>query len=63
MTAAIYIMFNTIVACCLLVIGWNGTTQGGGYLHYLCLIAGGMIFGHLATEILNYDETDDEGKN
>jgi hypothetical protein len=47
-------MLMTIVATAFIVFGFNGE---GGYIHRLALIAGGLYFGHLLTEALNYDET------
>ena len=50
----IYFMLMTAVAVAFLVFGFTGN----GYLHQLALIAGGLYFGHLLTEALNYDESD-----
>ena len=50
----IYFMLMTIVATAFIVFGFNGE---GGYIHRIALIAGGLYFGHLLTEALNYDET------
>lgn len=47
----IYFMLMTAVAVAFIVFGFTG----GGYLHQLSLIAGGLYFGHLLTEALNYD--------
>jgi len=53
----IYFMLMTIVATAFIVFGFNGE---GGYIHRLALIAGGLYFGHLLTEALNYDSTQTE---
>jgi len=50
-------MLMTIVATAFIVFGFNGE---GGYIHRLALIAGGLYFGHLLTEALNYDSTQTE---
>lgn len=50
----IYFILMTAVAVAFLVFGWTG----GGYIHKLSLIAGGLYFGHLITEALNYDGSD-----
>ena len=49
----IYFMAMTIIASSFIVFGFTGD----GYLHKLALIAGGLYFGNLVTEALNYDET------
>ena len=55
----IYFMLMTIVATAFIVFGFTGE---GGYIHRFALIAGGLYFGHLLTEALNYDSTQtDEG--
>ena len=51
----IYFVLMTIVATAFIVFGFNGE---GGYIHRFALIAGGLYFGHLLTEALNYDESD-----
>lgn len=48
----IYFMLMTAVAVAFIVFGWTGEW---GYIHRLSLIAGGLYFGHLLTEALNYD--------
>ena len=53
----IYFMLMTAVAVAFIAFGFTGN----GYLHQLSLIAGGLYFGHLLTEALNYDETTKEG--
>lgn len=47
----------TIIATAFIVFGFIGE----GYIHKVALIAGGLYFGHLLTEALNYDEADKEG--
>ena len=47
----IYFMLMTAVAVAFIAFGFTGN----GYLHQLSLIAGGLYFGHLLTEALNYD--------
>lgn len=49
----IYFMLMTMIASSFIVFGFTGD----GYLHKLALIAGGLYFGNLVTEALNYDET------
>jgi hypothetical protein len=44
----------TAVAVAFLVFGFDGD----GYIHKACLVLGGLYFGHLFTEALNYDESD-----
>jgi len=51
----IYFMLMTAVAVAFIVFGFTGN----GYLHQLALIAGGLYFGHLLTEALNYDSQGD----
>jgi len=53
----IYFMLMTIVATAFIVFGFDGE----GYIHKIALILGGLYFGHLITEALNYDETAKEG--
>ena len=50
----IYFMLMTAVAVAFLVFGFDGD----GYIHKACLVLGGLYFGHLFTEALNYDESD-----
>lgn len=55
----IYLVLMTAVAVAFIVFGWTGEW---GYLHRISLILGGLCFGHLLTEALNYDSTQtDEG--
>jgi hypothetical protein len=44
----------TIIATAFIVFGFTGD----GYMHNIALILGGLYFGHLITEALNYDESD-----
>jgi hypothetical protein len=53
----IYFMLMTAVSCAFTAIGFH--TEG--YISNFALIAGGLYFGHLFTEALNYDETAKEG--
>lgn len=48
----IYFVLMTIIATAFIVFGFTGE----GYIHKITLIAGGLYFGHLLTEALNYDE-------
>jgi hypothetical protein len=52
MTPMLYIL-SSFTACAFIWFGWNGE----GILHQLALIFGGLNFGHIITEALNYDET------
>jgi hypothetical protein len=52
MTERIFLVFNTLMACCFLAMGWGGH----GYLHYVCLIAAGALIGHLGTVIFKSEE-------
>jgi len=52
MTERIFLVFNTLMACCFLAMGWGGH----GYLHYVCLIAAGALIGHLGTVIFKGEE-------
>ena len=54
----IYFILMTAMTCAFIVFGWTGEW---GYLHRISLILGGLCFGHLFTEALNYDETAKEG--
>jgi hypothetical protein len=59
MTPMLYIL-GSILSCAFIFVGWNGE----GYLSNICLIMGGVYFGHLLTEALNYVErpfNDNEG--
>jgi len=47
-------MLMTIVACAFIVFGF----YTDGHIARCALIAGGLYFGHLLTEALNYDESD-----
>jgi hypothetical protein len=49
MTPLLYILFSLMSFACIMF-GWGGE----GYLHYASLILGGMFFGHVLTEALNY---------
>lgn len=56
MTPLLYIL-GTSLSVAFILFGWNGD----GILHQLCLILGGLYFGHILTEALNtttnYNET------
>ena len=52
MTPLLYIL-GTALAIAFTLFGWSGE----GILHKLALILGGLYFGHIITEALNYDET------
>lgn len=52
MTPFIYI-FGTALAIAFTLFGWDGE----GTIHKICLSAGGLYFGFILTEALNYDET------
>lgn len=41
----------TVIATAFIVFGFTGD----GYIHKVALIAGGLYFGHIITEALNYD--------
>lgn len=45
---------NTLMACAFFSIGFNGD----GLLHKLALIMGGVLIGHVLTEVLNMKEED-----
>jgi hypothetical protein len=47
----IYFVLMTIIATAFIVFGFTGD----GYISNFALIAGGLYFGHLLTEALNYD--------
>ena len=51
-----YYIGNVATACGLIFVGWGGE----GILHQLCLIMGGLNFGHTLTVALNYTETKGE---
>jgi hypothetical protein len=52
MMYALSFIFGAVTACALIAFGWNGE----GILHQLALIFGGLNFGHILTEALNYNE-------
>ena len=52
MTPLLYII-GTALAIAFTLFGWNGE----GILHKASLIIGGVYFGHILTEALNYNET------
>lgn len=52
MTPFLYIL-GTAVAITFTLFGW----VGDGIVHKLLLILGGLYFGFIITEALNYDET------
>jgi len=47
-----YWILNAVVMNAFLMLGWSG--DGG--LHHCALVAGGVVAGHLLTEMLNYTE-------
>jgi hypothetical protein len=47
MTPILYIA-GAVMASAFVFVGWGGS----GYLHHICLIMGGLYFGHLVTEAL-----------
>ena len=49
----IYFMLMTAVAVAFIVFGF----YADGHIARCALIVGGLYFGHLVTEALNYDET------
>ena len=51
-----YWILNAIVMNAFLMLGWSG--DGG--LHHCALVAGGIVAGHLLTEMLNYSEEEAE---
>jgi hypothetical protein len=51
MTPMLYIL-GTALAIAFTLFGWNGE----GILHKASLIIGGLYFGHILTEALNYVE-------
>lgn len=51
MTPMLYILGSILVSAFILF-GWNGE----GILHKASLIVGGIYFGHILTEALNYNE-------
>lgn len=52
MTPFLYII-ATAIAIVFILLGWSGE----GIIFKLCLILGGLYFGYILTEALNYDET------
>jgi hypothetical protein len=51
MTPMLYII-GSFISCAFIYFGWDGE----GYIHKTCLIVGGIYFGHILTEALNYVE-------
>ena len=51
MTPLLYIL-NSFISCGFILFGWDGE----GYAHKVALIIGGVYFGHILTEALNYNE-------
>ena len=51
MTPMLYIL-GTAIAITFTLLGWSGE----GILHKASLIIGGLYFGHILTEALNYTE-------
>jgi hypothetical protein len=45
----IYYIGGTIMSCGFIFVGWGSE----GYLSNLCLILGGLYFGHIVTDALN----------
>jgi len=52
----IFYILGTIVAFFFILLGWDGE----GIIHKVWLIAGGLCFGHIITEAVNYLERRDE---
>ena len=53
MNTAVYFLLQTLLACACLAFG----TQGDALMHSFFFGLGFFILGHLATEALNYNET------
>ena len=51
MTPMLYIL-GSFLSCAFILFGWDGE----GILHKASLIIGGVYFGHILTEALNYKE-------
>ena len=51
MTPMLYIL-GSFLSCAFILFGWDGE----GILHKASLIIGGVYFGHILTEALNYVE-------
>jgi len=51
MTPMLYII-GSFLSCGFILFGWNGDS----IIHQLCLIIGGLYFGHIITEALNHKE-------
>lgn len=49
----IYYILGTIMSCGFIFVGWGSE----GYLSNLCLILGGLYFGHIVTDALNHNPT------
>jgi len=47
-----FYVIGTIVAIFFILLGWDGE----GIIHKVWLIAGGLYFGHILTEAINYIE-------
>lgn len=59
MTPMLYIL-GTTLSVAFVMFGWGGDS----IIHQVCLIVGGVYFGHILTEALNYVErpfNDNEG--
>jgi hypothetical protein len=56
MSTPIYFMLNTLLASASFYMG----TTGDGYIHTFFMCLGAFILGHLVTEALNYNETNEE---
>lgn len=48
---------NIIMAFAFLLVGFS-PDDGGGLLHKLALVTGGLLIGHVLTEVLNMKEED-----
>jgi hypothetical protein len=46
--SAIYFIGGTAIACSFVGLGWGGD----GYLFDICMLVGGLYFGHLITDAL-----------
>ena len=55
MTTPIYFMLNTLIASASFYMG----TTGDGYIHTFFMCLGAFILGHLVTDALNYNETEE----
>ncbi len=47
-----FYIFGTVLSVAFILLGWDGE----GIIHKVWLIVGGLYFGHILTEALNYIE-------